>query len=79
MTTTTELAVRQTPIQTGDTAPDFTLKDQDKNDWTLSEIAKQHPALVPQIAAATVLGRENTGVGFFYDTGCRSFRRHGNR
>ena len=31
----------------------------------LSEIAKQHPALVPQIAAATVLGRENTGVGFF--------------
>lgn len=31
----------------------------------LSEIAKQHPALIPQIAAATVLERENTGVGFF--------------
>lgn len=31
----------------------------------LSEIAKQHPALAPQIAAATVLERENTGCGFF--------------
>ncbi len=31
----------------------------------LSEIAEQHPALVPQVAAATVLERENTGVGFF--------------
>ena len=31
----------------------------------LSEIAKQHPALVPQIAAAIVLGREIIRVGFF--------------
>jgi hypothetical protein len=31
----------------------------------LSEIAKQHPALAPQIATVTVLERENTGVGFF--------------
>ncbi len=45
----------------------------------LSEIAKQHPALIPQIAVATVLERENTGVGFFYETGCRSRRRSGNR
>lgn len=31
----------------------------------LSEIAKQHPALAPQIAAIRVLERENTGCGFF--------------
>ena len=31
----------------------------------LSEIAKQHPELAPQAAAATVLERENTGVGFY--------------
>lgn len=39
MTTTAELTERQTPIATGDPAPDFTLKDQDKNEWTLSDAA----------------------------------------
>ncbi|MEO1130793.1 MAG: redoxin domain-containing protein [Planctomycetota bacterium] len=34
------LTPRQTPIATGETAPDFTLMDQDRNDWTLSEALK---------------------------------------
>lgn len=36
-TTTTQLSPRTAPIQPGDPAPDFTLKDQDQNDWTLSQ------------------------------------------
>ncbi len=44
---------------------DRMLKLTDLEVVALSEIAKQHPALVPQVAAATVLERENTGVGFF--------------
>jgi len=32
-----ELTPRTTPISAGEPAPDFTLKDQDQNDWTLSE------------------------------------------
>ena len=30
----------------------------------LSEIGKQHPVLLPQIAVVSVLDRENTGSGF---------------
>ena len=41
------------------------LKLTDLEVVALSEIAKQHPALVSQIAATTVLERENTGCGFF--------------
>ena len=43
------------------------LKLTDLEIVVFSEIVKQHPALVQQIAALTVLGRENTGVGFFTD------------
>ena len=41
------------------------LKLTDLEVVALSEIAKQHPELAPQAAAATVLERENTGVGFY--------------
>ena len=41
------------------------LKLTDLEVVALSEIAKQYPALVPQIVATTVLERENTGCGFF--------------
>ena len=36
MTTATTLTPRATPIRAGEPAPDFNLKDQDKNGWTLS-------------------------------------------
>ena len=35
----------------------------------LSEIVKQEPVLAPQLAVATVLGRENTGGGFLTTLG----------
>lgn len=35
------LTPREHPIEKGETAPDFTLKDQDQNDWTLSEHVKK--------------------------------------
>lgn len=35
--TTAQLTSRTSPIQPGQTAPDFTLNDQDGNPWTLSE------------------------------------------
>ena len=35
--TTATLAPRTDPIQPGEPAPDFTLKDQDGNEWTLSK------------------------------------------
>lgn len=34
------LTPRESPLAVGDTAPDFTLPDQDKNDVTLSELLK---------------------------------------
>ena len=34
---TATLEPRTSPISAGETAPDFTLKDQDGNDWTLSK------------------------------------------
>ncbi len=36
-TATQELTPRTDPISAGEPAPDFTLKDQDQNDWTLSQ------------------------------------------
>lgn len=39
----TALTPRETPIAVGDKAPDFTLKDQTKGDWTLSEHLKKGP------------------------------------
>lgn len=35
------LTARDTPISVGDTAPDFTLMDQDKGQWKLSEHIKR--------------------------------------
>lgn len=37
MATTTELPPRSEPIATNDPAPDFTLLDQHRNEWTLSD------------------------------------------
>lgn len=42
----TELSPRSAPIQVGEAAPDFTLKDQDKGDWTLSEALKKGPVVL---------------------------------
>lgn len=41
MTANHTLTPRDTPIRTGELAPDFTLKDQDKNDWTLGAALKR--------------------------------------
>ncbi|MFU8828991.1 MAG: redoxin domain-containing protein [Phycisphaerales bacterium] len=38
---TTTLTDRAEPIQIGETAPDFTLKAQNKEDWTLSDALKK--------------------------------------
>lgn len=35
------LPVRTSPIRVGDAAPDFTLKTQDRKDWTLSDAVKK--------------------------------------
>lgn len=35
------LTPRETPLAAGDLAPDFTLKDQHRGDWTLSEQVKK--------------------------------------
>ena len=35
------LAPRETPLQAGEMAPDFTLMNQDRNEWTLSEQLKK--------------------------------------
>lgn len=40
-TTNAALTPRDTFIRAGEIAPDFTLKDQHRNDWTLSEALKQ--------------------------------------
>ncbi|MEO1009289.1 MAG: redoxin domain-containing protein [Planctomycetota bacterium] len=37
MTATIELPVRESPIAAGEPAPDFTLMDQNREEWTLSE------------------------------------------
>jgi cytochrome oxidase Cu insertion factor (SCO1/SenC/PrrC family) len=38
--------VKQTPSTTNNTAPDFTLTDQDGKSWTLGEVLKNHRAVV---------------------------------
>lgn len=40
------LTVRETPIEVGERAPDFTLKDQDKGEWTLSEALAKGPVVL---------------------------------
>lgn len=37
----TTLTPREKPLAVGETAPNFTLKDQSRNDWTLSEAVKK--------------------------------------
>lgn len=39
----TKLIPRDTPLRAGDEAPDFTLKDQAKQDWTLSKALENGP------------------------------------
>jgi len=46
MPPTTALPTRDSVIQTGDIAPDFTLLDQDRNEWTLSEAAISGPVVL---------------------------------
>lgn len=41
-----ELAVRSKPISVGDVAPDFTLVDQDKKEWRLSDAIKRGPVVL---------------------------------
>lgn len=41
MTTATTLTPRQTPIEAGEKAPDFTLMDQNRNEWRLSDHVKK--------------------------------------
>ncbi|MEN0019500.1 MAG: redoxin domain-containing protein [Planctomycetota bacterium] len=41
MTTAATLTPRETPIEPGDVAPDFTLKTQATEDWTLSDAVKR--------------------------------------
>ena len=38
--------VRSTPIAVGDTAPDFTLEDKNKNKVTLSDASAQSPVVL---------------------------------
>ncbi|MEM9372276.1 MAG: redoxin domain-containing protein [Planctomycetota bacterium] len=46
MPPTTSLPTRDSVLQPGDTAPDFTLLDQDRNEWTLSEAAAEGPVVL---------------------------------
>jgi len=38
-----ETTIRNSPIEVGEIAPDFTLKTQNKEDWTLSDAVKKGP------------------------------------
>jgi len=40
------LTPRDTVIQTGETAPDFTLLDQERNEWHLADAVKQGPVVL---------------------------------
>lgn len=42
----TNLKPRERPIEVGEAAPDFTLKDQDKNEWTLSSALEKGPVVL---------------------------------
>jgi peroxiredoxin len=46
MAPTTSMPVRSTPIQVGDKAPDFTLLDQDRQEWTLSKAVENGPVVL---------------------------------
>lgn len=46
MPPTTTLPVRSTILQPGDTAPDFTLMDQDRQEWTLSKELDKGPVVL---------------------------------
>lgn len=40
------LPIREKPITKGEAAPDFTLPDQDRKDWKLSDALKQGPVVL---------------------------------
>ncbi len=46
MPPTTTLPTRDSVLRPGDPAPDFTLLDQDRNEWTLSEAASEGPVIL---------------------------------
>ncbi|MFK7883208.1 MAG: redoxin domain-containing protein [Phycisphaerales bacterium] len=46
MPPTATLPTRDSLIQAGDTAPDFTLLDQNRSEWTLSEAAAKGPVVL---------------------------------
>ena len=46
MAPTTTLPSRSEPVRVGDTAPDFTLLDQNKEEWTLSEALAKGPVVL---------------------------------
>lgn len=46
MAPTTTLPVRSEPLTTGDRAPDFTLTDQDRQEWTLSAALDKGPVVL---------------------------------
>lgn len=46
MPPTTTLPTRDSVLQPGDAAPDFTLLDQERNEWTLSEAADRGPVVL---------------------------------
>ena len=52
---------RDKPIAAGDTAPDFTLKDQNRNDWKLSDAVKKGDVVLCffPLAFTGVCGTEN--------------------
>jgi peroxiredoxin len=58
---TQNLTPRQSPLAAGDTAPDFTLMDQDRKEWKLSDAAKQGDVVLSffPFAFTGVCGTEN--------------------
>jgi peroxiredoxin len=43
---TAKLTPREAPVRVGDAAPDFTLKDQNKQDWKLSDALERGPVVL---------------------------------
>lgn len=60
MPPTTSLPSRDSVLKPGDAAPDFTLMDQDRNEWTLSEAAGNGPVVLCfyPLAFTSVCGTE---------------------
>lgn len=46
MPPTTSMPTATTPIKAGDHAPDFTLLDQDRQEWTLSDAVERGPVVL---------------------------------